>query len=187
MPTQIQGIEFEVIGSGASEAAQSLDALTASLKKLKGVAGTKIGISSIAKEVREATKGGSASLKKFADGIEAIATAAGKLAGANSGLKSFAEQDALLPVARLPVPLSTAPCWSTTAGGHRGRCCCQGDGSRCTAEASTSLRKSAPAGSSVFPKAGWLPAPASSPADGSCWTSAVRPRAYLSSPAEASA
>ena len=100
MPTQIQGIEFEVIGSGASEAAQSLDALTASLKKLKGVAGTKIGISSIAKEVREATKGGSASLKKFADGIEAIATAAGKLAGANSGLKSFAESISTLSSAK---------------------------------------------------------------------------------------
>ena len=100
MPTQIQGIEFEVIGSGASEAAESLNALTASLKKLKGVAGTKIGISSIAKEVREATKGGSASLKKFADGIEAIATAAGKLAGANSGLKSFAESISTLSSAK---------------------------------------------------------------------------------------
>lgn len=100
MPTQIQGIEFEVIGSGASEAAQSLDALTASLKKLKGVAGTKIGISSIAKEVREATKGGSASLKKFADGIEAIATAANKLSGANSGLKSFAESISTLSSAK---------------------------------------------------------------------------------------
>lgn len=100
MPTQIQGIEFEVIGSGASEAAQSLDALTASLKKLKGVAGTKIGISSIAKEVREATKGGSASLKKFADGIEAIATAANKLSGANSGLKEFATSISTLSSAK---------------------------------------------------------------------------------------
>ena len=100
MPTQIQGIEFEVIGSGASEAAQSLDALTASLKKLKGVAGTKIGISSIAKEVREATKGGSASLKKFADGIEAIATAANKLSGANGGLKEFATSISTLSSAK---------------------------------------------------------------------------------------
>ena len=32
MPTQIQGIEFEVVGSGADAAAKSLDKLADSLK-----------------------------------------------------------------------------------------------------------------------------------------------------------
>ena len=52
MPTQIQGIEFEVVGSGAEEAAKSLDDLAASLKKIKSAASSGLGTSKASKEIR---------------------------------------------------------------------------------------------------------------------------------------
>lgn len=52
MPTQIQGIEFEVVGSGASEAAKSLDDLATSLKKIKSAASSGLGTSKASKEIR---------------------------------------------------------------------------------------------------------------------------------------
>lgn len=51
MPTQIQGIEFEVVGSGAEEAAKSLDDLAASLKKIKSAASSGLGTSKASKEI----------------------------------------------------------------------------------------------------------------------------------------
>ena len=51
MPTQIQGIEFEVVGSGAEEAAKSLDDLAASLKKIKSAASSGLGTSKATKDI----------------------------------------------------------------------------------------------------------------------------------------
>ena len=51
MPTQIRGIEFEVVGSGAEEAAKSLDDLAASLKKIKSAASSGLGTSKASKEI----------------------------------------------------------------------------------------------------------------------------------------
>lgn len=52
MPTQIQGIEFEVVGSGADAAAKSLDKLADSLKKVKKATSSGLGTSGASNGIR---------------------------------------------------------------------------------------------------------------------------------------
>lgn len=90
MPTQIQGIEFEVVGN-ASTAAESLDKLAASLSKVKKVTSGGLGLSGLGKDMKalsNAMKGFNAGkLESFGKAMSGMASAVRTLAKGSEGMR----------------------------------------------------------------------------------------------------
>lgn len=90
MPTQIQGIEFEVVGN-ASNAAESLDKLAASLSKIKRVTSGGLGLSGLGKDMKalsNAMKGFNAGkLESFGKAMSGMASAVRTLAKGSEGMR----------------------------------------------------------------------------------------------------
>lgn len=93
---ELQGIEFQIAGD-AEKAVSGIKALTSSLKKLRAVCGTNLGLGKIAQEIRQMSSAfdnkGAENLRELASSVSQIAKSDKKITNLSTQLQSISKID----------------------------------------------------------------------------------------------